>query len=571
MPEVPPQIPAAARRLATELSDIRGRVERLERGDRAPQLPHAALDGGALLVKDRAGTPLARLGMQHDGRAAVVYARGDPPPAPSPPVVAARQLALVVYWDGTFAGGAARPTDLARVDVHSSETAVYTPDGTTLIGSLVAEGAVSFAGDNDPKHIRLVAVTTSDVASEPTAAVTATPLPADQLAAGSIGAEQLEADLVLASRIIAGTLGAARIELDGVNNELAAYRPDGTTQTFLVDGDTGDVLTTGQLATDTSGARIVINPEVDRILNPQVIHFYPSSSDNYSEIRGSDKGEFSVLVLVGGRDTTVSWQAGHIEVTNGSVFLYWGNPEIIDPDTGAVVVPRDIRSMLQAEGDAIFQIADRHASANANWIALVSDPSKGPNEFHGIYLRHLDANGNLISNSDLQYTNDDGTRFRPGFRSSAGNIRLLWDSVNQELQVLNHAGTAWKPIKASDFLPPSSRSGKQNVRKPSTSALGVISNAPAYEWEYLPAPATTTRRPVDKPQPGGPAFEEVEIPAETTRRHIGPMAEDLPESLVVRDREDPDDLAVSLRDMVGTVWKAVEEIAQRLDAIESRL
>jgi hypothetical protein len=550
VPEIPPQIPPAARKLARELTDMRARIDRLERGGRAPQLTHAALDGGALVVKDRTGTPLARLGMQHDGRAAVVYARGDPPPTPSDPVVVARQLALAVYWDGTFPG-AERPTDLARVDVHVSETAVYTPDGTTLIGSLFGEGAVSFAGDNDPKYVRLVAVTTSDVASEPTAAVAATPLPADQLAAGSVGAAQLVADLVLASRIIAGTPGAARVEVDGVNNQIVAYRPDGTTQTFVLDGDTGDVTAIGEWRTGFSGARMVIN---EGNVNALTIRWYPAPGDTFDTSHAAiykvDGGPHLVAVPL--RD--LNGNSGYMSLSDLSAHLGWGNAN--DP-----TVP----------DSAYCRASDGGIVMSANWPALISDPSVGPNEFQGVWLRHRDATGTLITNSDLQYTNDDGTRKRPSFRSSAGDIRLLWDNVGSELQVLNWAGSAWKPIRASDFLPPSSRRVKQNVRELPLPALDVIRAAPAKQWEYIPAPATTAHLPVDKPEQGEPTFEEVEIPAETPIPHVGPMAEDLPDWLVVESGETDGVPAVGLRDLLGTVWKAVEEIGDRLDAIEARM
>lgn len=247
-----------AQQLGRELATLRRDVDTLRRNFRAPQLTRSSIDNGYLdvIIDDDLR---ARIGQQSDGRAAVTYMNGDPPPTPTVPLVSARQLAVVVGWDGGFDGGVDAPSDLQRIDVHVSEVADFTPTAETAVVSLFGPGAVSFAGDIDPKYVRLVAVTTSQVASVPTDDVEVTPLPADFIAADAIGANELAAEIVLASRIISGDPLGARVEFSGTNG-IEAFDAAGA-QTVEVDTQ-GNARFLGEFRTDVDGKRrIMINPE----------------------------------------------------------------------------------------------------------------------------------------------------------------------------------------------------------------------------------------------------------------------------------------------------------------------
>jgi hypothetical protein len=540
VPEIPPQIPAAARKLARELTDMRARIDRLERGGRAPQLTHAALDGGALVVKDRTGTPLARLGMQHDGRAAVVYARGDPPPAPSDPVVLARQLALAVYWDGTFPG-AERPTDLARVDVHVSETAVYTPDGTTLIGSLFGEGAVSFAGDNDAKHVRLVAVTTSDVPSEPTAAVQATPLPADQLAAGSVDAAQLVADLVLASVIrIVDTGGVETVRLDGTD---------------------GSAMISGEYKTREAGERIVIN---DTNTFYRRISFYPDTGTRPAVVQAStqvqDAADHGVIEMRAADPSNGSHETTRLELFMNQLFLGYGHRNVVD-GSGTIIDPAYWSGQIYIDADTAY--------LRASIPVIFSDISMGPFGINETHFRHMDSAGSFINASELRHR-PQPTYNRANLYCSQSNIGLVF---GLDRMYVVHNNQNMGPLTVSSLTQTSGRDSKRNIRDLPYSALGAVRAAPAKLWEYAHDP----RAPIPGPTPGAgpddrpqspPEYEHPEPPPEP---HIGPMAEDLPPEVVHHAADHPDEPLVDQGSLIGLLWKAIEEIADRLDAIEARL
>lgn len=201
-------------RFADLVTSLQKRVEALESSRQTPQLNHSSLEDGGLPVFDEGGQLRQYIGKQSDGTFAVTYANGTKPPKPSEPTVSARQLAIVVGWDGTFADGAARPGDFARIDIHMSTDPDFEPTGATVYGSLNGEGAVVIPADNQEHFIKVVAVTLADVASDPTTALAIEALPASQISseyvyAGTVTADQittgtLRADVTLSSALIAG-------------------------------------------------------------------------------------------------------------------------------------------------------------------------------------------------------------------------------------------------------------------------------------------------------------------------------------------------------------------------------
>lgn len=225
---------STARQFAQRFADYERRLARLERGARVSRLAHASLEDTSIPAYDDTGTVRQIIGRQSDGTFAVAYVNGPPPPRPSAPTVSARQLAIVVGWDGEFEDGAPRPGDFARVDVHMDTDPEFEPTGATVYGSLVGEGALAIPADTETHYVRLVAVTLSDVASTPTDPVEVEALPASEISsefvyAGEVSADQitagtLRADVNLASTIRTGETGA-RVELS--NEGLVSYDTDG--------------------------------------------------------------------------------------------------------------------------------------------------------------------------------------------------------------------------------------------------------------------------------------------------------------------------------------------------------
>lgn len=215
------------RRLATLLEEQARRIGKLEAGQRATQLGYSSIHNAYIKAFDAQSQVRMLLGRQNDGTFGVTYANGPKPAKPTGTIVGARQLSVLIGWDGTFEGGVLKPGDFARVDVHISEDGpAFVPDGLTVVGQLLSEGSLTVTADNVTHYVKLVVVTTSDVASDPTDAVAVLPLPAGQIAAGVVGAEQLAAEIVLASKVILGDPSASRLEIDETG--IAQYTDTGS-------------------------------------------------------------------------------------------------------------------------------------------------------------------------------------------------------------------------------------------------------------------------------------------------------------------------------------------------------
>ncbi|MFD7338475.1 hypothetical protein ACFV98_21070 [Streptomyces violascens] len=154
--------------------DIGTRLALLERqlrtAIRAPKLANASLEDGTLEVYDSDGSLRALVGQQPDGTSGITAVNGPPPPAPSAPTVTAVLSAVLVSWDGSFAGTQFPPLDFARVEVHASAKATFVPTSATLRGSMESPQGGSFSIPTiEALYVRLVARNTSGAASSPSA------------------------------------------------------------------------------------------------------------------------------------------------------------------------------------------------------------------------------------------------------------------------------------------------------------------------------------------------------------------------------------------------------------------
>lgn len=273
---------ASAGDFSARLTGIEARLSLMEMGQRASQLTFSSLMDGDLKVLDLQGELKMKIGIQSDGKPGVSYHSGVAPPLPSAPSVSSRQLSYVVGWDGTFADGSPRPSDFARVDVHVGYHNDFEPDGTTAVGSLFAEGVVMLPGDIEDYWVRLVAVSAADVPSAPTDAVFVRPLPATAIAAESIAAVHLAAEIILSSTIVAGNPAGAHLEMNATG--LRMTRAD-MTPTVVFSADEGNALITGSIQTALAGSgkdRIVFNPFPDRDWNE--IRFYSPDDLTWSSL-----------------------------------------------------------------------------------------------------------------------------------------------------------------------------------------------------------------------------------------------------------------------------------------------
>lgn len=225
------------RHLAQELSRLSQRLDRLEQGSRPTQLGHSSIENDNVRTYDSAGSVRQITGKQSDDTFAVTYENGDTPDTPSAPTVSNSQLSLVVYWDGTFATGMPRRKDVQRIDVHASTTSGFTPDGTTIVGSLFGEGGLSFTADLVTRYIVLVAVTNADVRSAASGEVSGTALAASEIAAGTITSNEIASGAITADKLAAQIILTSELISQGDNASIT-FTPNGSIE--VIDDDAGN-------------------------------------------------------------------------------------------------------------------------------------------------------------------------------------------------------------------------------------------------------------------------------------------------------------------------------------------
>ncbi|MEU5323015.1 hypothetical protein AB0G67_40625 [Streptomyces sp. NPDC021056] len=189
---------------------------RVEKVERSARLSHAAIDNTSVAVKDGSGNLRGIIGVQADGTTAVTIVNGAAPPQPSVPVVTSVLGGVTVTWDGLFTGGAILPLDWQRVEVHASTTNGFTPDASTLQGTIeTPQGATVVVVTDDPVYVRLMARNTSGTASNPSTQVGPlgpTPVVADDILDGIVTEVKLANDAVTEAKIAAGAVGTVALQ-----------------------------------------------------------------------------------------------------------------------------------------------------------------------------------------------------------------------------------------------------------------------------------------------------------------------------------------------------------------------
>lgn len=241
-------MPLPADRLPASLRSLPAKVAKLERQltelRASKRLAHSTIDGGAVTIRDATGAVRAVLGNQADGTVALTAVTGPVPPTPNAPVVTAQLAALAVTWDGTFAGGAAAPSDWLRCEVHISATAGFTPDQTTLRATVEtpAGGTVLIALGYSAWYVKLRSVTTSGAVSTPTADVSGTP---NQAGAGDITATAIDGKTITGALIQTAASGQRVTINESGNNAIDFYNSGGTRIMTLGSASNGSMFVGG--------------------------------------------------------------------------------------------------------------------------------------------------------------------------------------------------------------------------------------------------------------------------------------------------------------------------------------
>ncbi|MGW3400307.1 hypothetical protein [Streptomyces zhihengii] len=206
---------------------------RLKAVERASRLSRASIDDTALEVRDGTGSLRGILGQQADGTTAVNIVNGGPPPAPSTPTAEPALGGIAITWDGQFADGQVIPLDWARIEVHASTEAAFTPTPDTLRATIeTAQGGIVYTPSVDPLYVALLARNTSGTASDPTAVVGPyTPKPvSDELgpgvitethiADGAITTPKVYANAITTALLAAGSVDATALKADAITGKV---------------------------------------------------------------------------------------------------------------------------------------------------------------------------------------------------------------------------------------------------------------------------------------------------------------------------------------------------------------
>jgi hypothetical protein len=512
-----------AQRLGDIIAKLEARVQQLEQGRQQSRLSYSSIENNFINAYDAQGIVRQRLGRQEDGTFAVSYQNGTPPPVPADPEVAAGQLSLIVYWNGEFRGGAQKPGDFVRCDVHicRDEDLVegdFVPSATTLYGSLLTESAVTIPLDTSTYWVRLVAVNTSDVASDPTPMIQGNPAAAYQIAAKAIGAEQLASEIILASKIISGNQAGQHWEMDPTG--LRAYNTQGQ-QTIGQSSETGDAFFLGSIASAETGQRIVFNDMESNPASYGTVAFYGPDGQEYASIHHHESFDAnSVGISIESSPADPSGSAdrrGYAAVTPDGFTA----GAVVDSSGAAL-------SALYSRKDYLSLVAPEMA------FDLMSG-SNPPNGTHSIKVRNWQWNGAayVYAGNPLEIL-PSPVHGEIGIRWTTKDLSMY--ASPGTLHITNEGDTAYRPVWASAFTVSSDSATKTGVQDPKFSPLHVVLNNPAKVWFRSEDDADD-------------------------QLHIGPLADQFPEAF--RVHSDKGITMLNLGDMVGILWKAVQELASQ--------
>ena len=523
-----------------------------------------------------------------------------PPPAPSVPNVTEFLGTLKVPWDGLDAAGLPMPPDFAAVEVHLSTVSNFEPDETTYRETLFGPShtVITDLLYNVGYFARLVAVDLAGNRSAPSgqgagytrqlleedifagavgeaqlayAAVTTAKIKdlavndakIANLSVGKLTTGQLLADMILAAKIKTAETGA-RIEFDGTS--FRQYNAANQLRTQFV-GATGEALITGLIRSALTGERFELNPN-------GTLRVYPMAGSNYAAM-------FNVgnELVFRGQLRTSDNAAAYVRLNSNAVAVQYGLPDLSRVYAQLTVQQSNVDMTSPLNG---MRSDKRYATASG--------------QDHSNVFLFNDSNGSDISGSVVNHLewNSQSTAWAfPG-----RNVNLIGttglsthrfvlaynDTKNADLQCGN--------VYAPNVVAPSGVAVKEQITEVAYEPLEVVRGAPAREWQYRPEtfegpqregsathklrhrkpgtdPRTQDERDFELVDP--PEIDTSQQSQMLTVRRIGPMADDIeavaPELITV---DETGKLTLSPIDLVGVLWKAVEQLAAKVDALTDK-
>lgn len=412
--------------LTRELQRTQADLATVKRAGRRPQLGFSSIESGSLDVVDpETGAVRLRLGYQPDGSVGVIPEGGDPPPAPTTPIVASAPVGLMVQWDGQLARGLALPADFDHVSVHVSEASGFTPTAVTFQGTIPragglfpvvplevgttyyvilvpvgtggVEGAPSVEASGVPDPVGGVpgpgSITETELADDAVTtpklralAVEAYHIVAQAIESGHVRAQAIEAahlaaEILLASRLIAGNPTASRVEID--ENGLRGYDADNALVFAVQDGSatfsgtvTGSEISGSRISlTGTGGTAGVIEEAPGGLVRARM----DSASGARAQLQSTPgQAEFSVW----GDHANPNSPAGGVLAQPGmaSLVLYSNVSDAGAPSVSMSAIPGEARAFWQSETGSAVQI---RATPGAARIALTPPAATDPSDAQG--------------------------------------------------------------------------------------------------------------------------------------------------------------------------------------------
>jgi hypothetical protein len=495
------------------------------------------------------------------------------PPTPSALVATAFIGSIKWEWNGLGSLGEPMPADFAAARIHISTVNAFTPTSANLYDTLPGPGAVAFtnATYGTTYYGRVVLVDTSGNTSSAGAVSSAAPrqILNPDIATLSIGSAQI-IDLDV-GKVTAGTINspwiigssihtAASGPRFGMNTaEFFAYRADGTKTVSITNAGAASFL--GEIRTAPSGARIVINPAGSA---PAEMRFYPTNNSlgKYislftSDIPGGTPG-YSLTYLKGDRYAGLPGEA---------VLRMW----YYEASFGWFDAAADILS----DEESAFYARMYSCGINSSTILHTAHGLR-ESPYHEFAFA-LDLPDSLVGMGRMKRDVNDAFIIGCPAKGSALAFQGNWLFAVAEGNTLLHVG-----FTASTVTQSSGRASKTNIGDIDTDVLAVLDGAPAKRWEYRHDHENRTRsrtetvrrrkRVPEIPLAADPAAEvdavlEVAPLPETVHRRWGPMAEDLPDGVVITSPVDGTPL-LDHGSMLGLQWEILRELHRKVKKLE---
>lgn len=563
-------------KLTDMVGQLRQDVDQLIAASKVNQLNYSSLNDTALPIygTDSAGVAQLKqlLGKQPDGTYSIVYHNGSLPPNPINIGVAQRQLGILVTWDGSFAGNAPRPLDFDRLDVYIGTSTGFTPSVANLMGSLFTDSALFVGADVSPHFVKVATVNKSGVASFPSFEIPVTPLPAAQLAAGSVTAVTLDAELVLASDIIIGDTHESHIVLTPVTG-IQLYATDGTTKLVDLNILGGSAEFTGDISTHSGLDKILLT----NASGEPVIDLYRTQSPNPAQITAAGQSLTNSADLILRSSPNSSYtpnREGRLEITQDGGVWHWADVTNTGTNRGGTIkifrsnVQLDVFDAASFSPGSVY-LDQNHAyiadlkngffismvEAGNGFVDITTHPVNSTNVAGRITVRNAgdteiktaadilfykdNGSGGILSSSVLRLRQTGGAE--PEMMNIFYDVGLRWTN-NNKLFVINASGGA-RAIAASSFDIVSSVQLKRNVTPSTINARDIIAGIDTKSWNYAHEDSAATP-------------------------HLFPIAEELQEVLPNAVNEDG---TVDLRDIVGFLLQLCKEQESELKTMRVEL